>query len=205
MVYNWWFDLALHLSNTMVRPSALLSKTRSWLNFKALEKLGSEDWTWDNLVPYFKKVRRNWHGYVLARDHLHLQSETLKYKEEYARKHGYNFNADFHGTSGPLQKRIPAFFNPATEPWIEGVKAQGIRFNPDPVSRGTWWISNDELSFFLHSPLEISLVSGVTWLLWTIIRSGAQPEVWVRDLLWKRADVWLISMLGLLWTEPVSS
>ncbi|KAG6846394.1 hypothetical protein H0H93_014259 [Arthromyces matolae] len=88
-----------------------------------LEKLGSKGWTWDSLVPYFKK------------------SESLVYNEEDAKTHRYNLDPNYHGTSGPLRKRVPAFFNIANDPWIEAVEKQGIKHNPDPSSgnvTGVW-------------------------------------------------------------------
>ncbi|KAG6864827.1 hypothetical protein C0991_006919, partial [Blastosporella zonata] len=87
------------------------------------KKLGAEGFSWDDLLPYFKK------------------SEGLKYDEEYAAKYGYKFNPEYHGTTGPLQTRIPTFLNAATLPWLETLKGLGIKPNPDPCAgdiTGSW-------------------------------------------------------------------
>ncbi|KAG6834311.1 hypothetical protein H0H93_010570 [Arthromyces matolae] len=65
---------------------------------------------------------------------LNTTSEGLKYDEDYATKHGFKFDPKYHGTSGPVQTRIPSFFNPATLPWLEVLKGLGIKHNPDPAS-----------------------------------------------------------------------
>ncbi|KAG6809937.1 hypothetical protein H0H92_014019 [Tricholoma furcatifolium] len=68
-------------------------------------------------------------------------SEGLKYDEEYAEKHGFKFDPKFHGTTGPVQTRIPRFFNPATFPWLEVLQGLGIKHNPDPSAgdiTGSW-------------------------------------------------------------------
>ncbi|KAG6907816.1 hypothetical protein DXG01_007298 [Tephrocybe rancida] len=63
---------------------------------------------------------------------LNTTSEGLKYDEEYAAKYGCKFDPEYHGTAGPLQTRIPTYFNPATLPWLKTLKGLGIKHNPDP-------------------------------------------------------------------------
>jgi choline dehydrogenase len=65
-------------------------------------QLGCRGWSWDDVLPYFKK------------------SET------------YLPGADgFHGTTGPLKVSRPGIANPLTHAWIEAGKAAGHPYTPD--------------------------------------------------------------------------
>ncbi|KAG6915589.1 hypothetical protein DXG01_010825 [Tephrocybe rancida] len=98
----------------------------------------------DSLVPYFKK------------------SETLIYDEETATKYGLKFDLEFHGTSGPLKKRIPAYINAVTVPWIETVKGLGIKHNPDPAYYEP-----------IQSRHNLKVISGA--LVTKVLTSGSNP------------------------------
>jgi hypothetical protein len=67
-----------------------------------------------------------------------LKSETFLYSEEDEARSGMKLDLRFHGTKGPLKKKMPQKLDDVTLPWFESAKALGIPSNPDPVCFLTW-------------------------------------------------------------------
>ncbi|KAG6808248.1 hypothetical protein H0H92_004748 [Tricholoma furcatifolium] len=80
-----------------------------------IAKLNGAPWSWDELLPYFRK------------------SETFTYNEEEAKKYGMKFDERYQGTSGPVQRTIPRSVDDVVAPWIDAFKANGIKYNEDPA------------------------------------------------------------------------
>ncbi|KAH0581539.1 hypothetical protein H2248_011253 [Termitomyces sp. 'cryptogamus'] len=89
----------------------------SSVEYDSFEKLGSDGWNWKSLVPYFRKAN------------------------EQAATYGFQFDKDYYGTSGPLQRCVPRYLDQVALPWIESIKSLGVKANPDPNAgdnTGVW-------------------------------------------------------------------
>lgn len=62
------------------------------------------------------------------------QSETFSFTPEEAEQFKVTFDASVHGTDGPLKRSLPKWCSDVHHPFLDGVQALGIPFNPDPVS-----------------------------------------------------------------------
>ncbi|KAG6872434.1 hypothetical protein C0995_009768 [Termitomyces sp. Mi166 len=83
--------------------------------YDAFESLGSNGWTWDNLLPFFKKA------------------ETLIYEEEQAEEDDMKFTPEFQGTMGPVERTIPRFLDVVAMPFLKTSQlVLGIKANTDP-------------------------------------------------------------------------
>ncbi|KAG5334157.1 hypothetical protein C0989_004274, partial [Termitomyces sp. Mn162] len=68
-------------------------------------------------------------------------SETFTYADEQAATYGFQFDKDYYGTSGPLQRCVPRYLDQVALPWIESIKSLGVKANPDPNAgdnTGVW-------------------------------------------------------------------
>ncbi|KAG6871848.1 hypothetical protein C0995_015789 [Termitomyces sp. Mi166 len=74
-------------------------------------------------------------------------SETFTFEDENAAKCGFKFDKEYYGTSGPLQRTVPRYFDAISLPWIQTVQKFGVKANPDPLpnrpqnagdNTGTW-------------------------------------------------------------------
>ncbi|EIM88948.1 alcohol oxidase [Stereum hirsutum FP-91666 SS1] len=82
--------------------------------YDAYEVLGNEGWNWPEFLKYLKKA------------------ETFTPPPpEIAKQHHVNYEAQYHGTDGPIQMTFPVWFNDLHLPFLEASAARGIPYNSD--------------------------------------------------------------------------
>jgi choline dehydrogenase len=80
------------------------------LDYDEWERLGNEGWSWEDVLPYFKKAERNERG-----------------------------ASDLHGGDGPLNVADLRYVNPLTKTWLSAAAEVGLAANDDfngPVQEG---------------------------------------------------------------------
>ena len=71
-------------------------------DYERWEQMGNAGWTWDEILPLFKRAENNERG-----------------------------ADEFHGDSGPLSVSNMRISRPITDAWVEAAQAAGYPFNPD--------------------------------------------------------------------------
>jgi choline dehydrogenase len=82
--------------------NAMIYMRGSPLDYDEWERLGNEGWSWDDVLPYFKKAERNERG-----------------------------PSDFHGADGPLNVTDLRYVNPLTRAWLAAAAESGLPANDD--------------------------------------------------------------------------
>ncbi|KAI0630490.1 GMC oxidoreductase [Trametes polyzona] len=84
--------------------------------YDAIEALGNPGWNWEEFLKYMKK------------------SESAKpFVPEFAQKYSFpNPDMKWHGTSGPLAKSYPVYFNPLHEAFVNTLEELGVPRNSQP-------------------------------------------------------------------------
>ncbi|KAK1229363.1 hypothetical protein PQX77_007584 [Marasmius sp. AFHP31] len=90
-------------------------------NEGSIQSLGIEGWSWDDLLPYFKKFEKiNTDTTIDA----HIQPQP-----------------NVHGDSGPVEATLPVETTPSRELWFKTMNEIGVKTNPDVKSGsnlGVW-------------------------------------------------------------------
>jgi len=101
----------------LVRPSSVEIDTWRDLIADGTSSAYTDAWSWDSLYESMKK------------------SETFTPPTaEAAATAGMRYNADSHGTSGPLQATYPAYMIPMTSAWLPTLAAAGVATSEDAYS-----------------------------------------------------------------------
>ncbi|KAF5367873.1 hypothetical protein D9615_010490 [Tricholomella constricta] len=97
----------------------------SVVEYNALGQLVSPDWSWNNLLSYFRK------------------SETFTYSKQEVQEYGFQFDKLYQGTKGPVQRTIPRWIDQIAQPWIKTLKLMGIQYDADANDGGLTgaWLS----------------------------------------------------------------
>ncbi|MCJ1429295.1 hypothetical protein MMC29_007208 [Sticta canariensis] len=99
-------------------------------DYDAWEALGNPGWSWEGLLPYFRKS----------------ETYTPVYSEEIARQYSINYDPAAHGTSGPVQVSYPKYFYPQSINLFDGLNYLGVptEFDPnDGSSAGAAFVPTD--------------------------------------------------------------
>ncbi|MCJ1266941.1 hypothetical protein MMC22_006826 [Lobaria immixta] len=93
-------------------------------DYDAWEELGNEGWGWDGLLPFFKKS-----------EHLHRSDA------DHQIRHQSHFDAEFHGTNGPLQTVYSLEYGASHQYWHATFHNLGVDTNRSHFSGsnvGVW-------------------------------------------------------------------
>jgi choline dehydrogenase-like flavoprotein len=101
----------------LVRPSAL--EVNAWAQLAGPN--GTEFWGWDSLFAAMKKSEK-----------------FTPPAEEIAKEFDIQYNADSHGTSGPLDYSYPGYLLPIVGDWTTVLENIGILSSPDPNGGQGW-------------------------------------------------------------------
>ncbi|KAJ8095351.1 hypothetical protein PM082_023121 [Marasmius tenuissimus] len=88
---------------------------------EAFRALGIEGWSWDDLLPYFKKFEK-------------INTDTTI--DAHIQPH-----PNVHGDSGPIEATLPVETTPSRELWFKTMNEVGVKTNPDVKSGsnvGVW-------------------------------------------------------------------
>ncbi|KAJ7067605.1 GMC oxidoreductase-domain-containing protein [Mycena amicta] len=102
----------------------------SSVEYDAIEELGNPGWNWNEFLKYFKKGCFIAAAFYVANPSS--QSESFTYSGEEAEAYGMHFDANAHGTDGPLQKTFPRSMDILVHPALQTADILGIRRNSDP-------------------------------------------------------------------------
>ncbi|KAJ8518913.1 hypothetical protein ONZ45_g4085 [Pleurotus djamor] len=122
-----------------------------------LEQLGCEGWNWESFLQYLRK------------------SETFTYTPQEAELLGMKIDVRVHGTSGPLQKTLPRQVNPANNPWMDAMQANGVPSNPDSSSGnnvGVW-----TSTFAVDPEVQRSSAASPAAFFWREMQQRTKKEV----------------------------
>nr|VWP00800.1 Adenylate cyclase AcyA [Ganoderma boninense] len=101
--------------------------------YDAWEQLGAEGWSWQSLLPYFKKT----------------ESSRPQTPEEYfpgATEVSEDTYYLYHGKQGPIQTSFNVIYSNITDPYVETFNNLGILTNSDPDEGNATGIYNVEMS-----------------------------------------------------------
>ncbi|KAL2810042.1 hypothetical protein BJX63DRAFT_444926 [Aspergillus granulosus] len=91
------------------------------------EVIGDNNWSWDGLLPYFKKSET-------------FTPPTAEQQAEY----GISFDMSVHGTSGPVQSSYPPFISTTGKAFMSALRQLRIPIQPDGTANaiGGFWNPN---------------------------------------------------------------
>ncbi|KAI0672931.1 alcohol oxidase [Trametes maxima] len=100
--------------------------------YDAWQELGATGWTWDVLLPYFKKSES-----ALPPPEVTFPGDQ--------RPTGTAFNAS-HGRDGPIQTSYNVLYSNLTSPYVETMSALGFSINSNPYGGNATGLSNSACS-----------------------------------------------------------
>ncbi|KAI0647356.1 alcohol oxidase [Trametes meyenii] len=100
--------------------------------YDAWQELGATGWTWDALLPYFKKSES-----VLPPPAVTFPGDQ--------KPTGSAFNAS-HGRNGPIQVSYNVLYSNLTSPYVETMGALGVSVNSNPYGGNATGLSNSACS-----------------------------------------------------------
>ncbi|KAL2889934.1 Gmc oxidoreductase [Ceratocystis lukuohia] len=151
--------------NAMVYMRSSASEYSDW------DSIGAEGWTWENMLPYFKK------------------SENFTAPDSnYAAEANISFVPEVHGTDGPVQVSYPNYYFPGSAIWWNSVKSLGFPIITDmnaghPIGLG--WFTT--VSDFTNRTRSHARLNHYTRVISTRPNYHILPETTVARVLFNRA------------------
>ena len=91
--------------------------------------MGNEGWSWDDILPLFKKV-----GYSSLLFQLDFLILSLK-SEKFIPTEGFDAALEYHGTDGPLRTTVHPLA-PISDAILESYLGKGLEYKPDMFVMG---------------------------------------------------------------------
>ncbi|KAL5611843.1 hypothetical protein BROUX41_000583 [Berkeleyomyces rouxiae] len=151
--------------NAMVYMRSSASEYSDW------DAIGAKDWTWENMLPYFKK------------------SENFTVPDaSFAATANISFVPEAHGNDGPVQVSYPNYYFPGSGIWWDAVKNLGFPLIQDmnaghPVGLG--WFTT--VSDFTNRTRSHARLNHYTRVIKTRPNYHILPETTVARVLFSRA------------------